>query len=466
MCRLILAGLLTSLPLRSVEAQLPPPPVPQTELPPRNIPTINWGDRYILGPGDRLRLDIVAAPEFNGEYWVLPDGSLVVPLVGALPVQGLTLDQATILVSEELSNVLRRSAVNLVLLQARPVTVAIAGEIQHPGAYTLTPNGETGIPSLTQALQSAGGVMQSADLRQVQVRRLNPRLNGGDEVVVINLWRLLYDADLRQDIQLRDGDTIFIPTSTSFDAEVARLLSNSTLRADEAEPIQVAIVGEVTRPGSYTLSQESDNDLADNQSFTVSQAIQTAGGINQQANIRDIEVRRPTRDGGMQTITIDFWALLQGGDLRQDIPLQEGDMVVVPTATALSPEELAAIASANVSPTDMEIYVIGEVAAPGLVNLSPNTPLNQAILAAGGFNRSRARRGTVQLVRLNPDGTVLRQDIDVDLENPSDLANNPALRPGDAILVGRSGLASFSDTVGLLLTPFTGVTSVLRLLGL
>jgi polysaccharide export outer membrane protein len=72
----------------------------------------------------------------------------------------------------------------------------------------------------------------------------------------------------------------------------------------------------------------------------------------------------------------------------------------------------------------------------------------------------------VELVRLNPDGTILQESIDVDLSETLNAADNPSLRPGDTVLVGRSGLASFSDTLGLLLSPVTGVASLLRLLGL
>jgi len=46
---------------------------------------------------------------------------------------------------------------------------------------------------------------------------------------------------------------------------------------------------------------------------------------------------------------------------------------------------------ASFSPTTIQVSVVGEVKNPGLVNIPPNTPLNQGLLTAGGFNNSRAK---------------------------------------------------------------------------
>jgi polysaccharide biosynthesis/export protein len=147
------------------------------------------------------------------------------------------------------------------------------------------------------------------------------------------------------------------------------------------------------------------------------------------------------------------------------LPLQEGGTIVIPTAAALNSTEVATIASASFSPNQMTVNVVGQVEQPGAITVPPNTPLNQAILAAGGFN-NRARRGSVELIRLNPDGTVSRQAIAVDFAQGINTANNPALRPNDTVVVRRSGMANFSDTLGTLLSPLSGVFGLFRLLGL
>ncbi|HEY9818779.1 MAG TPA: SLBB domain-containing protein [Candidatus Obscuribacterales bacterium] len=422
--------------------------------------------RYVLGAGDRLNVEFFNIPEYTDQYQVLSDGTLHLPQAGTIAVEGLTLEQATQAITARYAQVLRRPIISLNLLQARPVTVAIAGEISRPGSYTLAAASPDSPSTLTQVLQEAGGVTQSADVRRIQIRRVSDRTLG-TEVVTINLWDLIQAGDIRQDLTLRDGDSIVIPTATTVNPEESRRLAAANFAADATQPIQVAVVGEVNRPGPHTLrlntNLTSSNDGLE--ALTVSQAIRVAGGITQLADIRDIQVRRVTHTGQEQVIPVDFWELLMAGNLQQDLPLQNGDTIVVPTATALTSAELAELASASFAADSMTVYVVGEVGAPGAIALPPSTSLNQAILAAGGFN-NRARRSRVELVRLNPDGTILQESIDVDLSETLNAADNPSLRPGDTVLVGRSGLASFSDTLGLLLSPVTGVASLLRLLGL
>jgi len=420
------------------------------------VPAADEG--YLLGAGDRLRLDVFNVPEYSGEFQVLADGTVNLPVVGGVVVQGMTLAQASQGVSQRYLQVLRRPFVTITLLEMRPITVAIAGEISRPGSYTLAAQTP---PSLTQALRQAGGITQAANIRQIQIRRQRPLQQV--EVLTVDLRQLIQTGDLQQDLLLRAGDQIVIPTATALNLEDARLLANTTFASSEGVPIQVAIVGEVNRPGPHILTPDPDT-IAPNQPRipTVAAAIQEAGGITQTADIRSIQVRRRTANGQERVITVDFWALLQQGDLQQDLPLQAGDTVVVPMAIALTPNELTELASASFSADEMVVNVVGEVGRPGRITLPPNTPLNQAILAAGGFT-NRARRGRVELVQLNPDGTVNRRQIEVDFDQGANLASNPPLRPGDTVAVGRSGLAALSDTLSNVAVPL-GI--MLRLFGI
>jgi len=424
----------------------------------RAIAQVPTDDGYLLGVGDRVRIDVFNVPEYSGEFSVLADGTVNLPVVGGVAVEGLTLAQASQLVSQRYLQVIRRPYVTLALLEMRPITVAIAGEISRPGSYTLDPQNS---PSLTNALRQAGGVTQSANIRQVQIRR--PRPYQQAEVLVVDLRQLVQSGDLGQDLLLRAGDQVMVPTATDISLADARFLASTNFASNEATPIQVAIVGEVNRPGPHILNADAaDRPEGQPRLPTVTEAIQTAGGITQTADIRNIQVRRTMANGQERVIDVNFWELLQSGDLRQDLPLQAGDTVVVPTAIALTPDELTEQASASFSADSMTVNVVGEVRQPGAIAIQPNTPLNQAILAAGGFN-TRARRGEVDLIRLNPDGTVSRREIDVDFSNSADLDNNPPLRPADTVVVGRSGIAAFSDALSNVAVPL-GI--MLRLFGI
>ncbi|MGF1519655.1 MAG: SLBB domain-containing protein [Nodosilinea sp.] len=313
-------------------------------------------DGYVLGPGDRIRIDIFNIPEFsgpeNGVHEVLVDGTLALPLAGTVAVQGLTLGEAqTALANRYASLLTRPPRLTVTLLSARPVRVVVAGEVNRPGTYTIELESET----------SGGG-------------------GGGRQ------W----------------------PTLT--------------------------------------------------------QVIQEAGGITQQANIKDIQVRRPQRQGDA-ILTASLWDLIRTGDISQDVRLRDGDTIVIPQAVAISPEESVTISSANFSPAEMPVQVVGEVASPGGVTLPANATLNQAILAAGGFESSRAQSSRVQLVRLNPDGSVDQRTVDVDLAASANDSTNPILRPNDVVIVDRNTAAAAGDTLGLFLRPFTTLTTVLRFLG-
>ena len=338
----------------------------------------------------------------------------------------------------------------------QPLNVVVVGEVTRPGPYVVQPDGTGAVPTLSRALQVAGGIRQTADLSQIQIIRL---VRGGrQQTFTVNFSQLLATGDRSQDIILQQGDTVFVPASVSPTVTDSLALASSSVAPTGAQPLNVAVAGEVQRPGSYVIqpAQPPTVIVGALPSVaglpTVTQAIQLAGGITQSADIRRIEVRRFTQAGVQQTIPINFWQLLVAGDRSQDVVLQQGDTIFVPTAVNVDPAEAALLADASFSPATIPVNIVGEVTRPGIIQIRPNTPLNQAILAAGGFN-ARARKATVELLRLNPNGTVSRRTIEVDLDKGTNEQSNPTLRPNDVVLVARSGLARTTDNLGLILNP-------------
>jgi polysaccharide export outer membrane protein len=197
----------------------------------------------------------------------------------------------------------------------------------------------------------------------------------------------------------------------------------------------------------------------------ITRAIQLAGGITPQADIRNLKLRRPTRTGTEQTIDINLWQLLQSGDLNQDIIVQDGDTVVVPTATEINVSEATQLATTTLSPTRIQVGVVGEVKKPGSVELQPNSSLNQALLAAGGFNDSRAKSGAVDLIRLNPNGSVTKRIVQVDFAQGINEQTNPILRNNDVVVVSRNGITRTSDTLSTIASPLGIVVNLFRLFG-
>ncbi|MEO0407998.1 MAG: SLBB domain-containing protein [Cyanobacteria bacterium P01_A01_bin.135] len=240
-----------------------------------------------------------------------------------------------------------------------------------------------------------------------------------------------------------------------------------TLNLVFPRPLTVAVLGEVGRPGTYALrfDEGTQSELSVDRTAqwpNVTQAIQLAGGIKQTANVQDVQVVRRQGLATPQIINVDLWALLRNGEIYQDINLRDGDTIVIPKAVDLGPAELTQLADANFSPDSIGVNVVGEVVSPGLVEVEPNTTLNQAILAAGGFTDARARRKRVELVRLNPNGAVERRRIDVDLRAGVDDEVNPALQPGDVVIVNRNAIARGSDALDLFLNPIGGAINIFR----
>ncbi|EKQ67103.1 periplasmic protein involved in polysaccharide export [Leptolyngbyaceae cyanobacterium JSC-12] len=441
--------------------------------PPQPIVQASEGDGYILGAGDRLKIDIFNVQEFSGEYQVLPNGTVNLPLVGAVGVQGRTLGQAERAISARYNPVLQQPVITVSLLVPRPIRVAVSGEVNRPGTYTVpaaTGATEVNVPSLTRTIQLAEGVTQAADLRNVQIRRKRPVGNTADEVIQVNLWELLRTGNLQQDVRLQDGDSILIPATTAVNLEEAQQLAAANFAARNNRPLKITVVGQVNRPGPYTLIEgavgQRDQLINPNllQVPSVTRAIQVAGGITQQADIRNIQVRRLTRLGAPQVIKLDFWKLLKGGDVLQDLPLQDGDTIEIPVATLVNDSEITELATASFSPDRITVNISGEVERPGAVSLQPNTPLNQAILTAGGFTRKAVKR-EVTLIRLNPNGTVTKRDVAINLEQGVNDQNNPALRNNDIIIVRKTGFSTFIDRANDVLGPITGLTNFFRIFG-
>jgi polysaccharide export outer membrane protein len=125
---------------------------------------------YVLGPADRVQVVIFQVPQYSGEYEVQLDGRLNLQIVGPVMVEGLTVEEATALISSLYGDYLRRPIVTLNVTRRRTLEVGIAGEVNSPGSYSLSGDGAA-YPTLRQLLQSAGGITPSADLRNIQIRR-------------------------------------------------------------------------------------------------------------------------------------------------------------------------------------------------------------------------------------------------------------------------------------------------------
>ncbi|MEH2167232.1 MAG: SLBB domain-containing protein [Nostoc sp.] len=453
-------------------------PLPPTTQPP--IIQTQLDTNYSLGGGDLIRVNVFEVPEYTGEYQIPPGGAINLPLIGSVSVLGLTTEQASDEIARRYARFLKRPLISVNLLSPRPINIFVAGEVTRPGAYTLNLSGGAGnnpgvqYPTVLAALTTAQGVTLAADVTQVQLRRKIGR--SSEQAVTLNLKELIQTGNLSQDITLRDGDTIVVPTATNFNVAESRNIFASNFAASQTTPRTVTIIGEVNRPGSYLVTPgNTDSQVgatpnsgtaSPNGLPNVTRVIQLAGGITAQADVRNLKLRRPTRTGSEQSIDINLWQLLQSGDANQDIIVQDGDTIVIPTATEINPAEATQLATTTLSPTRIQVGVVGEVKKPGLTDVQPNSSLNQAILAAGGFNDARASSKAVDLIRLNPNGSVTKRIVKVDFSAGINEQTNPILRNNDVVVVNRSGSAKTGDTVNTITGPLGVIFNLLNLFGL
>ena len=442
-----------------IEGQSSPSSIPAantTPIPAENTQFATEETDYTLGAGDQINLDIFQVEEYSGEYPVLVDGTISLPLVGRVDVRGLSLKETSEKVSKQYATYLKRPIITVGLVSPRPLKIGVSGEVDNPGSYQVAITAEDPqFPTVTDLLEQAGGINTIADVRNVRVRR---EMKGKEVVYNSNLWDLLTKGQIKQNISLRDGDTIFVPTAEEINTSELNRLATASYGLQTDKPIQIAVVGEVNRPGSHFIQPEQlarnnggggvNQGREESSPPRLSQALGAANGIKPLADIRNIQIKRTAWDGSEKVIPVDLWELIESGDTNQDLILQEGDKVVIAQAEpgAISRTDQRRIASGSFN-SNITVNVVGEVNSPGPQEVEPNTPLNNAILAAGGFNNQRAST-EVELVSLKPDGTVDKRKIKVDLGAEVNDETNPVLGQNDVVVVGRSGTTKATDTAG------------------
>ena len=224
-----------------------------------------------------------------------------------------------------------------------------------------------------------------------------------------------------------------------------------------AKSIRVTITGQVNNPGIYTLSKFENNNLSNSDGGenttisykgwpTIIEALQRAGGIKQNADLRNLTLTRYlTKNNTQSKIKINLWNAITKGDPNQNPLIFDRDTIHLPTAKFLTNEEAITLSSINISPSFITVNVIGEVNKPGPQKLISNSPLSNSIFSAGGLKYQRSNTKSIKLFRLNLDGTINKRVISFNPYAKVNDQNNPALRDGDIVFVGRNTWTKAND---------------------
>ena len=217
----------------------------------------------------------------------------------------------------------------------------------------------------------------------------------------------------------------------------------------ENRPVKISIIGEILRPGIYTLDTSS-SDLP-----TIITAIEKAGGISKFADLTKITLQRQLPGDGRsyKKTNLNFKNLIFKGDQSQNPFLFDGDIIEIQRVTNLN-KALLPKTSTSLSPEFITVNFIGEVMRPGSMKLDADTTLIDGILAAGGPRNYRSNYANVEILRIDRNGSAFRKRYKYDLTQNYSEKNNPVLNNGDSVWLRRNNFAKSTDAIGAVLVPF------------
>jgi polysaccharide biosynthesis/export protein len=248
------------------------------------LPTWGAAKEYVIGTADLIAISILDNKELDTVVSVAPNGKVAVSLVGDVQAAGLTVSEFNDKLTKELAKKIKAPQVTVTLREVNSYRIYFVGRVAKPGI--LMSKSEV---TLLQALSMAGGIQDGADLSAAYVAR-------GAKRVPVDFLKLVREGDLAQNIAMDPDDTVVIPDN----------------------PLNVIyVMGEVRTPGMLPFVKERD--------WTALKAVAAAGGFNQFA-----ARNRATLLRGRTTIPVDFNSLMRDPESGKDIPLQPGDILVVP----------------------------------------------------------------------------------------------------------------------------------------
>ncbi len=246
---------------------------------------------YRVGPGDVLDVVVFEEEDLTRLVTVQHGGEISFPLIGEIPVAGLTLKEVRVQITELLGkDYLIDPHVTVKVKEYLSQWVTVVGEVGRPGKYYLT-----GLKTLLDLLTEAGGLTSKAS-GELVVTRLNGVFDDG--------------TSLKQVWLSRD-----MPTDQQKKALALNLSSGDLITV--AGQVSIYVNGEVNRPGAYPLTSR----------LTVLQAISLAGGLNKFGSKGKVEILRNRMSAQPERIKVDLGDIEKGK--KADIPLAPGDIIRV-----------------------------------------------------------------------------------------------------------------------------------------
>lgn len=384
--------------------------------------------RYVLGPGDNVIIDVYGASQKTFNVVVSPDGEVTIEDFGPIKVSGLTVEQANAKVRSLLGARYSSSKTKLTVGQTKTMMVNVMGEVKVPGTYTLS-----AFATVFHALYMAGGINDLGTLRNIKVYRQN-RL-----VTVVDIYDYILNGKLTGNIRLMDNDVIVVgpyDCLVTISGKVKRPMIYEMKKSESVGSIikyaggftgdaytkavrllrktgreysvfnigefdinsfhladgdsigvdsiinryenMVEIKGAIFRPGMYNIGKDINS---------VRTLIEHAEGLTEEAFTNRAIIHRMKSDRTLEVIAVDVKGIMDGS--VADVPLKKNDILFIPTKSEMQ--------------TKRTITIHGEVNYPGMYVYADHETLEDFILQAGGL-KDKASIIKVDVARriLNP----------------------------------------------------------------
>ena len=219
-------------------------------------------DTYLVGRGDQLLINFYGKESASYEVIVDREGRINIPDLSPVQVAGLTFAEVKELIKVKVEQEIIGVKAFVSLGKLRSIRILVLGEAYKPGSYSVS-----SLTTVSHALFVSGGVSDIASLRNIQVKR------GGKVVTNFDLYDLLIRGDSSNDIILKPGDVVFIPSVGE----------------------QVTVEGLVKRPAIFELKKGE----------TAEQLLKMAGGIKPNAYAKSVIVER-FNNQHKEVLSVDF----------------------------------------------------------------------------------------------------------------------------------------------------------------
>jgi polysaccharide export outer membrane protein len=222
---------------------------------------------YLLGPGDLLKITVFKNADLSLDVRVSDSGSIGYPLIGAVPVGGLTLDAAEKKIAKMLQDggFVVNPQISILLTQGFNDLVSVIGEVNKSGRYSTEAAGG----HLSGMLASAGGVSPAGS----EVVTVTGERNGKPFRREVDIVKMSSSGNAGEDIELFGGDTVFVRKQPLF-----------------------YIYGQVQKPDQYPLQS----------GMTVMQALATGGGVTGKGTQRGIVRHRRDATGKVKEESVSL----------------------------------------------------------------------------------------------------------------------------------------------------------------